>query len=206
MTRVITRWEPAREFVTLRDAMDRLFEDSFVQPSWTALARRPRAASEEWRLPVDVYSTTEEVVIMAAVPGVNPENVEIRRIPRRAGERGLHHARAPPWPLQPHPELQCAGQCRRNRSDFRAWRADHRGAQGRDHQAQDHQGDDAAGRRRRAVSRFQCRLAINRSGAAAGRRRSCCGRTELPVWRSKHAAVYCCQTKAQGDRYADLRV
>ncbi len=77
MTRVITRWEPAREFVTLRDAMDRLFEDSFVQPSWTALARRPRANTEEWRLPLDVYSTPEEVVIMAAVPGVDPENVEI---------------------------------------------------------------------------------------------------------------------------------
>jgi HSP20 family protein len=77
MTRVVTRFEPAREFVTLRDAMDRLFEDSFVQPSWTALARRPRANQEEWRLPLDAYSTPEEIVIMAAVPGVNPENVEI---------------------------------------------------------------------------------------------------------------------------------
>ncbi len=77
MTRVVTRFEPAREFVTLRDAMDRLFEDSFVQPSWTALARRPRAHQEEWRLPLDAYSTPEEIVIMAAVPGVNPENVEI---------------------------------------------------------------------------------------------------------------------------------
>lgn len=77
MTRVMTRFEPAREFVTLRDAMDRLFEDSFVQPSWTALARRPRTANEEWRLPLDAYSTPEEIVIMAAVPGVNPDDVEI---------------------------------------------------------------------------------------------------------------------------------
>ena len=77
MTRVVTRFEPAREFVTLRDAMDRLFEDSFVQPSWTALARRPRTNRDEWRLPLDAYSTAEEIVIMAAVPGVNPENVEI---------------------------------------------------------------------------------------------------------------------------------
>lgn len=77
MTRVVTRWEPAREFMTLRDAMDRLFEDSFVQPSWTALARRPRTSQEEWRLPLDVYSTPEEIVIMAAVPGVDPETVEI---------------------------------------------------------------------------------------------------------------------------------
>ena len=73
----IVRWEPMREMLSLREAMDKLFEESFVQPSWTALARRPRANQEEWRLPLDAYSTPEEIVIMAAVPGVNPENVEI---------------------------------------------------------------------------------------------------------------------------------
>ncbi|MEI2689887.1 MAG: Hsp20/alpha crystallin family protein [Anaerolineae bacterium] len=77
MTRVITRCEPAHEFVSLRDAMDHLFEDRTVQPSWAALARRPRTHSEEWRLPLDVYSTPEEIVLMAPVPGVNPETVEI---------------------------------------------------------------------------------------------------------------------------------
>lgn len=75
MTRVITRWEPMREFVTLRGAMDRLFEDSFVQPSWSALANRPDG--NVWRLPLDVYSTPEEIVINASVPGINPEAVEI---------------------------------------------------------------------------------------------------------------------------------
>lgn len=77
MTKVIARWEPIRDFVTLRDAMDRLFEDSFVQPSWTALARRPGGESAEWRLPLDVYTTPEEIVIMATVPGLKPEDVEI---------------------------------------------------------------------------------------------------------------------------------
>lgn len=77
MTRVITRWEPMRDFVTLRDAMDHLFEESFVQPSWTALARRPSETANTWRLPVDAYSTAEEIVISAAVPGIKPEDVEI---------------------------------------------------------------------------------------------------------------------------------
>ncbi len=77
MTKVITRWEPMRDFVTLRDAMDRLFEESYVQPSWTALARRPGEADNAWRLPVDIYTTPEEVVIVAAVPGIKPEDVEI---------------------------------------------------------------------------------------------------------------------------------
>ena len=78
MTRVITRWEPARDFVAMRDAMNRMFEEGYVQPSWAALARRPRmTANQEWRLPLDVYSTPEEIVLMASVPGVDPEAVEI---------------------------------------------------------------------------------------------------------------------------------
>ena len=77
MTRIVTRWEPMRDFVTLRDAMDRLFEESVVQPSWTALARRPGEVNGAWQLPVDAYMTSEEVVIVASVPGIKPEDVEI---------------------------------------------------------------------------------------------------------------------------------
>lgn len=77
MTRIVTRWEPMRDFVTLGDAMNRLFEENLVQPSWTALARRPGENGGAWRLPVDAYSTPEEIIISAAVPGINPENVEI---------------------------------------------------------------------------------------------------------------------------------
>ena len=28
----LTRWEPAREMMTLREAMDRLFDDAFTRP------------------------------------------------------------------------------------------------------------------------------------------------------------------------------
>lgn len=78
MTRVITRWEPARDFVAMRDAMNRMFEEGYVQPGWAALARRPRmTVDQEWRLPLDVYSTPEEIVLTASVPGVDPEAVEI---------------------------------------------------------------------------------------------------------------------------------
>lgn len=77
MTRVVTRWEPMRDFVALRDAMDRLFEDSYVQPGWSGLGRRTSAEGASWRLPLDVYTTAEEVVITANVPGVKPEDVEI---------------------------------------------------------------------------------------------------------------------------------
>lgn len=72
MANYITRWDPFREAVTLREAMDRLFEDSYVP------ARRQAEQREQvWRLPLDAYITAEEIVIVANMPGVKPENVEI---------------------------------------------------------------------------------------------------------------------------------
>ena len=72
MANYITRWDPFRESVTLREAMDRLFEDSYVP------ARRQAEQREQvWRLPLDAYITAEEIVIVANMPGVKPEKVEI---------------------------------------------------------------------------------------------------------------------------------
>ncbi|MGQ9683986.1 MAG: Hsp20/alpha crystallin family protein [Anaerolineae bacterium] len=66
----ISRWEPAGSFITLRDAMDRLFEDSFVR------AVRPSGERAN-TLPIDAYVTDQELVVMASLPGVDPANVSI---------------------------------------------------------------------------------------------------------------------------------
>ena len=68
----ISRWEPFKDLMTLREAMDRLFEESYVRPG-------ARWASEECRcdVPVDAYVTDNELVITVAVPGVPPEAVDI---------------------------------------------------------------------------------------------------------------------------------
>jgi HSP20 family protein len=68
----IVRWEPLRDFMTLREAMDRLFEDSFV-------GRRPRewAPALEGMLALDMYQTDDATVIKSAVPGVKPEEIDI---------------------------------------------------------------------------------------------------------------------------------
>ncbi|MBI5650005.1 MAG: Hsp20/alpha crystallin family protein [Chloroflexi bacterium] len=68
----LIRWEPLRDFVSLRDAMDRLFEESFTAPprGWIA----PLSAAE---LAMDLYETPEDVTIKAALPGIKPEDVEI---------------------------------------------------------------------------------------------------------------------------------
>jgi len=69
----MARWEPFKDLMTLREAMDRLFEESYVRPGsrWTP--------TEEGycQLALDAYATDEELVIVAAVPGMDPENVEI---------------------------------------------------------------------------------------------------------------------------------
>lgn len=72
MADYMTRWDPFRDVVTLREAMDRLFEDSFV-PS----RRREQATERVWRLPLDAYVTPDEIVVLANMPGVKPEAVEI---------------------------------------------------------------------------------------------------------------------------------
>ena len=67
----LIRWEPMNELMTLRQAMDRLFEDSFVRPG------RVFDRSAVTQLPLDVYATPDAVVVRASVPGVNPDQVEI---------------------------------------------------------------------------------------------------------------------------------
>ena len=48
MASYVTRWDPFREAVTLREAMDRLFEDSFVPSGRREGARRERPSGCRW--------------------------------------------------------------------------------------------------------------------------------------------------------------
>lgn len=66
----IIRWEPAREMMTLREAMDRLFDDAFTRPL--------SLTGNNWSIPaVDMYQTDDEVVVKAALPGIKADEVQI---------------------------------------------------------------------------------------------------------------------------------
>lgn len=65
----LIRWQPFHGPISLREAMDRLFEDSFVSP-FQAYARSEIT-------PIDMYQTPNEVVLKAALPGIKPEEVDI---------------------------------------------------------------------------------------------------------------------------------
>jgi HSP20 family protein len=65
-------WRPVEDLMTLRQAMDQLFEESVVRP------RSGQAVSGgEATLPVDVYETDNAFVVEARVPGVNPDDLDI---------------------------------------------------------------------------------------------------------------------------------
>jgi HSP20 family protein len=69
----ITRFDPLGEMVSLRSAMDRLFEDSFVSPmSW-----RTVAGGETVTPAIDVHETEDDIVVTAVLPGIAPEDVDI---------------------------------------------------------------------------------------------------------------------------------
>lgn len=67
----IERWEPFREMISLRDAMNSLLAESFVRPGGTP------AAGGIGTLPLDVAETEGEFVIKASLPGIKPEDVKI---------------------------------------------------------------------------------------------------------------------------------
>jgi HSP20 family protein len=69
----IIRGNPWREMTTLREAMDELLEESFVRPGRREMERSER----RWRLPLDVYTTPEEIVILASLPGLTADEVDI---------------------------------------------------------------------------------------------------------------------------------
>jgi HSP20 family protein len=69
----ITRFDPVGEMVSLRAAMDRLFEDSFVSPAgW-----RTVTGGEQITPAIDVHETPDDIVVSAVMPGVKPDDVEI---------------------------------------------------------------------------------------------------------------------------------
>lgn len=66
----IIRWEPFDEMMSMRESMNRLFEDFF--------ARRPRTAGPlVWQPAIEVFETDTEIVVKAELPGIDPKSVSV---------------------------------------------------------------------------------------------------------------------------------
>jgi HSP20 family protein len=68
---LMRRPSPFTDVVSLRDAMDRLFDERFLRPIW------PLSGEREAAPPIDLYTTQETVIAKVALPGVKPEDVDV---------------------------------------------------------------------------------------------------------------------------------
>jgi HSP20 family protein len=68
----IIRFDPFRDMTTLRDKMNRLFEDTFAQRG-----EDKDMISSAWLPAVDIYETDQDLVLTAEIPGIDEKDVEI---------------------------------------------------------------------------------------------------------------------------------
>lgn len=63
----IRRWEPFGELASMRDMMERMFEEFPRLAPWSGFTS----------LPIDMYQTDKELVVKTSIPGVKPEDIDI---------------------------------------------------------------------------------------------------------------------------------
>jgi HSP20 family protein len=69
---VLTRWDPFREFTTLQDRMNRLFQQSFGEGREESLTTGAFAPA------VDVYEDEHNVTLKIEIPGIDEKDLDIR--------------------------------------------------------------------------------------------------------------------------------
>lgn len=94
----ITRWDPFRDMMTLREAMSNLLEDSYVAPRGAS-----SLMSGAGNLALDVHESGNEFVITAALPGVNPDDVNINVLGSTVRIHGEFKPQGPQGASQPEP-------------------------------------------------------------------------------------------------------
>src|SRR5579875_3627737 len=69
----IVRWEPFRDLVATQDRFNRLFNEAF-----SSFFSNEGVGAQTWAPPVDIYATDDSVVLSAELPGVDPNDVDVR--------------------------------------------------------------------------------------------------------------------------------
>ena len=69
----IIRWDPFRDIITLREKMNRLFEDAVP-----TRGEEKDMVGSNWCPSCDIYENENELVLTAELPGVKDDDVEIK--------------------------------------------------------------------------------------------------------------------------------
>ena len=69
----IIRWDPFRDMVTLRERMNKLFEDMAA-----SRGEEKDLATSSWAPAVDIYETGHELVVKADLPDVAEKDIDVR--------------------------------------------------------------------------------------------------------------------------------
>ncbi|MBU6422469.1 MAG: Hsp20/alpha crystallin family protein [Chloroflexi bacterium] len=67
----VTRYDPTRDVLSLREVMDRLIEDSFIGPG--ALSTVTGSVSA----PIDISETADAFHVCMDLPGMKPEDIDV---------------------------------------------------------------------------------------------------------------------------------
>jgi HSP20 family protein len=94
------RWDPFREMVTFREAMDRWLQQSISGTGQLLSNIRPES------IPIDAIERDDEFEVRAALPGVRPEDVEVtvqgERVTIRAEARAAEESSTDNFLMREH--------------------------------------------------------------------------------------------------------
>jgi HSP20 family protein len=77
VSQMVSQFPLSSDFVLLRDAMNQLLTDSFVPSGGSRSGWGSGSQALARPVPLDVHATPNEAIVIAAVPGMTPENLEI---------------------------------------------------------------------------------------------------------------------------------
>jgi HSP20 family protein len=96
----IDRWDPFRDMMAIREAMDRWLQSSISGTGQLLSTLRPDS------IPIDVVEHDDSFEVRAQVPGVKPEDVEVtvqgERVTIRAEARAEDERRGDTWLMREH--------------------------------------------------------------------------------------------------------
>lgn len=66
----IVRWDPIKDLMSMHDRMNKIFDET--------LSKTAQGSYGDWLPPVDIFETEDEVVLIAEIPGVKEEELDIQ--------------------------------------------------------------------------------------------------------------------------------